>query len=112
MKVDMHWAKLIFLSFPGWSVPAAEKALKGAKQNCVTIQGVPDTEFLHRRQKEELKGIVLGAGYKFEAADFDGIYDKAASLFEDDLKLASLDAFMYVYSAWINEKVRATQNAL
>jgi hypothetical protein len=76
------------------------------------LQGVPDTEFLHRRQKEELKGIVLGAGYKFEDKDFDGIYDKAAALFEDDLKLASLDAFMYVYSAWINEHVSAMQNAL
>merc|ERR1712025_1485644 len=76
------------------------------------LQGVPDTEFLHRRPREELKGIVNGAGYKFEDADFNGIYDKAAALFEDDLNLVSLDAFMYVYSAWINEHVRTAQNAL
>jgi hypothetical protein len=76
------------------------------------LQGVPDTEFLHRRPKEELKGIVLGAGYKFEDADFSGIFDKAAALFEDDLNLVSLDAFMYVYSAWINEHIRTKQNAL
>jgi len=76
------------------------------------LQGVPDTEFLHRRPKEELKGIVLGAGYKFEDVDFNDICDKAAALFGDDLNMVSLDAFMYVYSEWINEKVRATQNAL
>lgn len=76
------------------------------------LQGVPDTEFLHRRPKEELQGIVIGAGYKFEDVDFNGIYDKAASLFEDDLNLVSLDAFMYVYSGWINEHVRVTQKAL
>jgi len=76
------------------------------------LQGVPDLEFLHRRPKDELKGIVLGAGYKFEDADFDGLYDKAVALYEDDLNMASLDAFMYVYSAWINDHVRATQNAL
>merc|ERR1712072_1640995 len=33
MKIDMHWAKLIFLSFPGWSVPTAQKALQGAREN-------------------------------------------------------------------------------
>jgi hypothetical protein len=76
------------------------------------LQGVPDTEFMHRRPKDELKGIVLGAGYKFEDVDLDGIYDKAAALFGDDLNLVSLDAFMYVYSEWINEHVRAAQKAL
>jgi len=40
----MHWAKLIFLSFPGWNAPTAQKALQGARKNRVVIQGVPDTD--------------------------------------------------------------------
>merc|ERR1712124_17600 len=76
------------------------------------LQGVPDTEFLHRRPKEDLKGIVNGAGYKFEDAHFDGIFTTAAGLFEDNLNLVSLDAFMYVYSGWINDHVRTAQKAL
>merc|ERR1719230_1964445 len=33
------------------------------------LQGVPDKEFLLRRSKEELQGIVIGAGYNFDEAD-------------------------------------------
>jgi len=76
------------------------------------LQGVPDEEFLVRRHKDELKGIVMGAGYKFEDADFDDIFGKAQSLFEDDKALVSLDAFMFVYSDWINANVREKQRAL
>lgn len=76
------------------------------------LQGVPDNEFLLRRGKDELKSIVVGAGYKFEDADFDGLFDKAQVLFEDDQAFVSLDAYMFVYSDWINANVRENHGAL
>jgi hypothetical protein len=76
------------------------------------LQGVPDNEFLLRRDKNELKSIVVGAGYKFEDADFDSLFEKALALFEDDKAYVSLDAFMFVYSDWINANVRENHGAL
>jgi hypothetical protein len=75
-------------------------------------QGVPDKEFLLRRPKDELRSLMENSGYTFSEADFDGIWNTAASLFEDGVELASLDSFMFVYSDRINETVKSHLNAL
>lgn len=70
-------------------------------------RGVPDREFLLRRPKEELRSLVDAGGYSLNEAsmDFDDLYDQASALFDDDLDLVSLDAFLYVYSQYIDHKV-------
>lgn len=68
--------------------------------------GVPDREFLLRRPKEELKALVAGTGRNLSDAEFSGIYDQAAGLFGDGLDVVSLDAFLFVYSARIDEQVK------
>lgn len=70
-------------------------------------RGVPDREFLLRRPKEELRSLVDAGGYTLNEAsmDFDTLFDEAADLFDDGLELVSLDAFLYVYSRQIDNKV-------
>merc|ERR1712072_552734 len=70
------------------------------------LQGVPDKDFLIRRQKDELQSILENCGYKLEQDQFDGLWTAAVKLFEDDLELASLDAFLFIYSDAIDEEVR------
>lgn len=76
------------------------------------LQGVPDKEFLLRRPKAELQSILENCGYRLDAAEFDTLWDAAVKLFEDDLQLASLDAFMFIYSDAIDEEVRGKLGAL
>jgi len=75
-------------------------------------QGVPDREYLLRRPKEEIKGLLEAAGYKFSDEDFDEIWKTAVDLFQDDIPRASLDSIMFVYSDWINEHVKNSLKAL
>jgi hypothetical protein len=70
-------------------------------------KGVPDREFLVRRPKEELRELVDATGPSLEEAslDFDEIWDQAIDLFEDDMELVSLDAFLYIYTGRIDQRV-------
>jgi len=70
-------------------------------------KGVPDSEFLLRRPRDELESLVNAGGYSLEEAamDFDKIWREARDLFEDDLDLVSLDAFLYIYSRQIDDSV-------
>jgi len=70
-------------------------------------KGVPDREFLIRRPKEELKELVAASGYCLEEAhmDFDEIWEQALELFEDDIECVSLDAFLYIYTGRIDQRV-------
>ena len=64
--------------------------------------GVPDKEFLLRREKEECADVLKGAGYEpilFADGLFDELWAKAVKLFDDELELASLDSILYVYGA-------------
>lgn len=73
--------------------------------------GVPDKEFLLRREKEELDEILNGAGYKsfFEGEKgsrlFDSLWDTALKLFDDELELASLDSILYCYGNHLEGKI-------
>jgi len=68
--------------------------------------GVADQDFLLRRPKDELRGLVeIACGAEAEAC-FDEVFQKARDLFQDSIDLVSLDAFLYVYSENINESVR------
>jgi len=70
-------------------------------------KGVPDREFLLRRPKEELQALVEAGGYSLDEAamDFDEIYDQAIDLFDDNIELVSLDAFLYIYTGRIDDRV-------
>lgn len=70
-------------------------------------KGVPDREFLLRREKEEIRSLVEASGGSMaEAADdFDTIYDEALALFDDGIELVSLDAFLYIFTTKIEERV-------
>lgn len=69
-------------------------------------KGVPDREFLLRRPKEELRSLLASHESMEEAAtDFDEIYEQAVDLFDDGIDLVSLDAFLYVYTQRIEQRV-------
>lgn len=70
------------------------------------LQGVPDKEFLLRRPKDELESILRCCGYTFGDGVYDELWKQSVKLFEDDLELASLDAFMFIYSDVINDEVK------
>jgi len=76
------------------------------------LQGVPDKEFLLRRPKDELESILKCCGYTFAEGAFDELWKASVKLFEDDLELASLDAFMFIYSDVINDEVKQRLGAL
>eukprot|EP00747_Dinoflagellata_sp_TGD_P161779 gnl/TRDRNA2_/TRDRNA2_178668_c0_seq1.p1 gnl/TRDRNA2_/TRDRNA2_178668_c0~~gnl/TRDRNA2_/TRDRNA2_178668_c0_seq1.p1 ORF type:complete len:561 (-),score=109.49 gnl/TRDRNA2_/TRDRNA2_178668_c0_seq1:120-1694(-) len=67
--------------------------------------GVSDQEFLLRRPKEELRSLIAAGGDGIQEVDFDLIWDEAQALFQDDLDLVSLDAFLYMYSNKIDTAV-------
>lgn len=67
-------------------------------------RGVPDSDFLVRRPREELQEIVEKAVPGGDA-DFEALWDEAVSLFDDGHELASLDAILYVHSKKIDERV-------
>jgi hypothetical protein len=70
-------------------------------------KGVPDREFLLRRPKEELRILVEASGKSMDEAamDFDEIYEQARDLFDDGIELVSLDAFLYIYTQKIDQRV-------
>lgn len=68
-------------------------------------KGIPDREFLLRRPKEEIQALVESMGQNDAAMDFHDIWDEAVDLFDDGHPSASLDAFLFVYSKKIDEKV-------
>jgi hypothetical protein len=48
VKVDMHWAKLIFLTHPAWRVPERNAAiLEAARNNKIEIDGIPSTKITY-----------------------------------------------------------------
>mmetsp|Transcript_46370 Transcript_46370/g.110422 ORF Transcript_46370/g.110422 Transcript_46370/m.110422 type:complete len:498 (+) Transcript_46370:146-1639(+) len=69
-------------------------------------KGVPDQEFLLRRPKSELMKLLQACGEHFSDHDVNAIFDQAAALFDDGRPLVSLDAFLYVYSNEIDERVK------
>jgi hypothetical protein len=76
-------------------------------------RGVPDREFLLRRPKDELRPLVDACRSMDEASmDFDEIWEKAVDLFDDGIELVSLDAFLYIYTQKIEERVHKTHGGL
>lgn len=76
------------------------------------LQGVPDSEFLLRRSKDELESILKCCGYTFGEGVYEELWAASVRLFEDDMELVSLDAFMFIYSDVINDEVRQRLGAL
>jgi hypothetical protein len=74
------------------------------------LMGVPDEEFLLRRDREELQSILTCAGIAIP--HFDTIFDTACQLFEDGDKVVSLDAYLYVHSELVNEDVAEKEGAI
>jgi len=68
-------------------------------------KGVPDREFLLRKTKEDLRQLVENSGMEEAAMDFDDIFEQAVDLFDDGRELVSLDAFLYIYTQKIDERV-------
>lgn len=58
--------------------------------------------FLTRRPKEELRVLVGNVDLPI---DFENLWDRAIELFDDDLPLVSLDAFLYVHTGVIEHHV-------
>jgi len=69
------------------------------------FQGLSESDFRMRREKEDMRGIFEGAGYLLDPADFDMLWDVAVGLFEDDAPLASVEAFIHCYSDWVASNV-------
>lgn len=76
------------------------------------LSGIEDDDFLLRRPKNEIHSLLTGAGYAFKDGDFDDIWGQAVKLFQDGVQCASLDAFMFVYSDWLNQAVSERNGAL
>jgi hypothetical protein len=74
------------------------------------LMGVPDEEFLLRRDREELKSILDCAG--IEAPHYEAIFPAAAQLFEDGQELVSLDAYLYVHAELVNKQVAEREAAI
>jgi len=69
-------------------------------------RGVPDSEFLLRRPREELQSLVESTKYGGGEIKFDELWDRALTLFDDGLPLVSLDALLYLHTQDIEESVR------
>jgi hypothetical protein len=67
------------------------------------LMGVPDEDFLLRRDKDEMKSILDAAG--IPTPHFDMLFETAVQLFDDGKSLVSLDAYLYVTSNLINDQV-------
>ncbi|CAD7963895.1 unnamed protein product [Amoebophrya sp. A120] len=67
------------------------------------IKGIMDSEFLVRRDREECRTILKGAGYQFE--HFDHMFDAALELFDDGIPLVSLDALLFLQGNKIEQNV-------
>jgi len=65
-------------------------------------KGVPDSDYLIRRPKEELRVLIENCGL---TVDFERLWDEAESLFEDGRPLVSLDAILYVHCQHIDGRV-------
>lgn len=76
------------------------------------LSGIEDEDFLLRRGKQEVHILLTGAGYAFKDQDFDEIWRSAMQLFQDGRSLVSLDAFMFVYSDWLDQAVAEKRSAL
>jgi len=64
-------------------------------------RGVPDSEFLVRRPKEDLASLVQG----LPDIDLEELWPKCLDLFDDDMPLVSLDALLHVHSLKVSEEV-------
>jgi len=69
------------------------------------LVGIPDSDFLLRRPRDELRDILSCAGYTFDDDLFGTLWQQAVALFNDSEELASLDALLFVYSEHINQEV-------
>lgn len=67
-------------------------------------KGIPDQDFLIRRNREELREIVDRCDYHFDEP-YDHVFDEAALLFDDGEPFVSLDALLYVYTHRIENQV-------
>jgi hypothetical protein len=74
------------------------------------LMGVPDEDFLLRRDKEEMKSILECAD--IHTQHFDMLFDTAVQLFDDGKELVSLDAYLYVTSNLINDQVAKRENEI
>jgi len=72
--------------------------------------GVPDEDFLLRRDKEEMQSILECAG--IATPHFDMLFETAVQLFDDGKELVSLDAYLYVTSNLINDQVAKRENEI
>jgi len=64
-------------------------------------RGVPDSEFLVRRPKEDIASLVQG----LPEIDLEELWPKCLDLFDDDLELVSLDALLHVHSLKVGEEI-------
>jgi len=74
------------------------------------LMGVPDEEFILRRDKEEIKSILECAN--IETTHFEVLFNTALQLFEDGKPLVSLDAYLFCCSNMINKHVAGVEGAL
>mmetsp|Transcript_65204 Transcript_65204/g.171412 ORF Transcript_65204/g.171412 Transcript_65204/m.171412 type:complete len:221 (+) Transcript_65204:3-665(+) len=66
-------------------------------------KGIPDSDFLIRRTKEDLAELVKNV--PGQQVDFEALWEEALSLFDDDLPRVSLDAILFVQSRHIEQNV-------
>jgi len=67
-------------------------------------KGVPDSDFLIRRTKEELRSLIESCSYDL-GEDFDELFEEAVNLFDDGVPLVSLDAILYLHNQQIDAQV-------
>jgi hypothetical protein len=67
-------------------------------------KGVPDSEFLVRRTREELESLVNNCHYDM-GEDFDELFEECVGMFDDGLPLVSLDAMLFVHQQQIDNQV-------
>lgn len=67
-------------------------------------KGVPDSDFLIRRTKEELRSLIESCSYDL-GEDFDELFEEAVNLFDDGVPLVSLDALLYLHNQQIDAQV-------
>jgi len=66
------------------------------------FRGVADNDFFVRREPEQVRSLLEGAGYKLEDQDFRMLWDDAVDAFGDGEQLVSLEVMLNILGHWMS----------
>lgn len=66
------------------------------------FRGVVDDDFTFRRPSDEIRSLLVGAGYTLQDQDFRMLWDQAVQTFGDDEELVSLEVMLNILGHWMS----------